>query len=114
MIVGATATLMMLGLILYANISNVYCISALFLALGFLSSSQIIGYTVLGEINTAEITSTAMGFSNVLLMSFTATIQLIFNSILHTQHNLDFHAAMLFLIILVGISAVIPFFIKIK
>lgn len=69
MIVGTLASLAILLIIMYTPHLNEHDLMLLFFALGFATSSQIIGYPLVAESNPAILTGSAEGLASVLIMS---------------------------------------------
>lgn len=112
MVLGALLTFILMLLFANAGHLSFFIICLLLLFVGFFSASQSIGYTVIGEINPKAINSSAMGFSNVILMFLTASIQLGLNHVFNPGKSLNHFASSLVVLALVGASILIPFGIR--
>ncbi len=69
MIMGAVLSMVMMSIVVFAPTLPFWLEICLYLALGLVVSSQVIGYPVIAESNQHTITATATGFSSVLIMS---------------------------------------------
>lgn len=69
MIIGAIASLIVILAIMYLPNLTSIDLKILFFALGFVVSSQIIGYPLVAESNPSILTGTAEGLASVLIMS---------------------------------------------
>ena len=114
MIYGALITFLLMLFFATASHLSFLSICILLLSIGFFSASQSIGYAVVGEINPKETNSSAMGFSNVILMFLTASIQLILNDAIGPTNSFNHIVSNLGVWVLVGISVFIPFGIKLN
>ena len=79
MVFGAAITFFMLVLFNLTHKQSFLMVCLVLFVMSFFSASQAIGYTMIGEQNPRASASSAMGFSNVILMGLTATIQLALN-----------------------------------
>lgn len=84
MIVGAVLSLFLIVLLMYAPYLSFVELGLIFLALGFITSTQIISYPLIAESNSRALTGTAEGLASVLIMAGGFTIPLF-------PHLLDWH-----------------------
>lgn len=85
MLIGATLTLLISILIINQYFQSLIMISFTFFALGLLSSTQVLGYTVVAESNPLSHTSSAMGIAGMLVMCGGTFLQPLFGKLL--QNN---------------------------
>src|SRR6185437_3881379 len=78
MLYGAILTLLTLIVVYQWHSASFSYLMVFFFLIGLFGSSQVLGYPVISENNAKEITSTAMGFTNVLIMLVIASSQLFF------------------------------------
>ncbi len=78
MLFGALTALIVMLAILFMPQLHYYSLMGLFFALGFFSSSQIIGYAVIAESNAHTVTGTATGLASVIIMGGPALFQPLF------------------------------------
>ena len=76
MIVGAIVALGLILLLMYTPHLSFISLALLFLALGFITSTQIISYPLIAESNSLALTGTAEGLASVLIMAGGFTIPL--------------------------------------
>lgn len=108
---GAISTFLFLLLFTYARQLSFFEICTTLLLIGFCSASQAIGYAAVGELNPASSNSSAMGFSNVILMSLTASIQLALNQFF-SPNSLTHSSLNLYVLGLIGLAVFVPFGIR--
>lgn len=82
MIIGASLSLMVILIIMFAANLGFISLLLLFLALGLFTSAQIITYPVLAECNPKSSLATAIGLASVLVMSGGAVFQPFFGWLL--------------------------------
>jgi len=76
--------------ILALNTSNeMVFLGFLFLILGLCSSIQVLGYTYVTEVNNAEVSSMAIGFSSVILLTLCALYQPFFGWMLTYKNHIN-------------------------
>lgn len=78
MVVGALGTLLTLIPLLMGSTLSAFSLSVLFLALGFFTSTQVIGYALIAESNSLRNTGVATGIASVIIMSVGGVGQLVF------------------------------------
>lgn len=123
MIVGVIASIAVIFAIMYIPNLSFPDLIVLFFGLGFVISSQIIGYPLVAESNPSMLTGTAEGLASVLIMSggflipvFPALLNLHWNHAmrdgvpLYTLH--DYHVAFLIMPIAFLIALVAAFFVR--
>lgn len=71
---GLTSLIVMFAIILIPHPSE-KMLTALFFALGFFTSSQVIGYPTITESNPKELTGTSMGIAALIIMGIAGVIQ---------------------------------------
>ena len=81
MIIGATGCLVLLLIALYVPELSVTSLITLFFLLSISASTQILGFPTIAESNPSKNRSTAMGFSNVIIVGGIATLQLFFGAL---------------------------------
>jgi MFS family permease len=69
MIIGAVIALALILLLIYLPVLSFGSLIIIFLALGFITSAQIISYPLIAESNPLAITGTAEGMASVLIMA---------------------------------------------
>lgn len=69
MYLGALVSFVIMLVIMYFNNLNYITVYALFIGLGFFTSSQVISYPVIAESNPNEIVGTGLGMGSTLIMS---------------------------------------------
>ena len=123
MIIGAVFCLLIILLIMYIpKLSfNLYIMT--FFLLGFVSSSQVIGYPLVAESNSPALTGTAVGLASILIMAG-GLAQPIFGWLmdLHWQHIMingqpvyalnDYHLAMLIIPIGFAVALLLTFLVR--
>ncbi len=75
MMVGALFSSMTLVLLIVSSHLSFLVLATLFFALGFFSSTQVLGYPLITENNPKELTGTSMGVAAVLIMGLAALAQ---------------------------------------
>ena len=71
---GVTSLLVMFAIMLIPHPSETM-LTTLFFALGFFTSSQVIGYPTITESNPKELTGTSMGIAALIIMGMAGVIQ---------------------------------------
>ena len=124
MIIGAALSLVIILLIIYLLHLSAFVLAFLFLLLGIITSTQIVGYPVIAELNSPLLTSSALSISSLLLMASGFICQPLFGALmeLHWDHLLvnnvpiyslhDFQRAMWIMPIGFILSFLLAFFIK--
>ena len=74
MVVGAVVALLLILFLMYAPTLSFFELALIFLALGFITSTQIISYPLIAESNSLALTGTAEGLASVLIMAGGFTI----------------------------------------
>ncbi len=88
MVVGALSSLIIILMIMLNHHSSIILLCSLFFSLGLLSSSQVLGYTIVSESSSTNINSTSMGIASVLVMCGGTFLQPYFGWILKpTTHS---------------------------
>lgn len=82
MILSATLALITILCIIYTENLTYTALLALFLLLGFFTSSQVLAYPVITESNDRVVTSTATALGSILIMGGAAVFQLLFGWIM--------------------------------
>ncbi len=100
MVCCAFLTFLTLLITCFCNELSFAALVTLFLMIGLLSGAQVLGYSIVAESNPIEIGSTAMGFSNILIMAGVGTVQLIFSAI--HGHNANFSFSIILILVLGG------------
>lgn len=78
---GAVLTFIVLLIIHACSFHQIHSLMTLFFLIGLLSGTLILSYPIIAEINPVEMISTAMGFMSVLIVTLTASLQVIFGII---------------------------------
>ncbi|MDJ0651859.1 MAG: MFS transporter [Simkaniaceae bacterium] len=124
MVFGGISSIILFGAILYLPNPGVQLFAVLFFALGFLTSSQTLGYPAITENNPRELTGISMGIAAVIIMGLPALIQPLSGKLLDWNWNgtmvdgapfysaSDFHLA--FLIFPIGFAISLLTLFKIK
>ncbi len=124
MIVGAMLSLVIILLIIYLLHLSAFALAFLFLLLGIITSTQVIGYPIIAELNSPLLTSSALSISSLLLMASGFICQPLFGWLmeLHWDHLIvnnvpiyslhDFQRAMWIMPIGFTVSLLLVFFIK--
>lgn len=91
MIIGAILSLAIILMIMFFNQLSFYALLALFFALGFFTSAQIISYPAITESNPKAYTGTSVGLASVLIMGGGAVFQPLFGWLmdLHWDGNIQ-------------------------
>ncbi|WP_028389610.1 MFS transporter [Legionella fairfieldensis] len=85
MILGAIATLLSVAPLFMDLVLSQIQLSALFFALGFFSSTQVISYPLIAESNSSENTGAATGIASILIMGGAGVGQVLFGFLMQ-QH----------------------------
>lgn len=124
MIVGAILSLLSIGLLMYVPNLSILSLILLFFIIGFVTSSQVLTYPLIAELNPIYLTSTAVSIDSLCimasgfivppffgwLMEHSGTHEMANGAAVYSAH--DFQAAMLILPIAFVIALVISFFMK--
>ena len=87
MIIGAVAAILIILLIILVPCSNSIWLLSLFLLLGFITSSQVIGYPVVTESNSIEVLGTANALCNIIVFAVAAVLQPFFGLLIEIFSN---------------------------
>lgn len=87
MIIGAIASLLTILAIIYLPHLGFVSLAALFLALGFFTSAQIVSYPLIAESNSKSTTGTATGLASILIMGGGAVFQPLFGWLMDLHWN---------------------------
>jgi sugar phosphate permease len=82
MLFGALLTLLVMVWLLVVNSPSYKLLLALFFAIGFFSSAQVIVYAMVAESNSKELTGTATGLASVIIMGGAGLAQVLFGQLL--------------------------------
>lgn len=124
MIVGAIASLIVILILMYVPNLSLTSIIILFFLIGFTTSSQVLSYPAIAELNPIALTGTAVSICSVLIMSSGAIFQPLFGWLmaLNWDHAMlndaplysasDFLNAMMIMPMAFVLGLIITFFIK--
>jgi MFS family permease len=124
MIIGAIVALLVMLVLMYAPGLSLTELMILFFLIGFVSSSQVLSYPTIAELNPAALTGTAVSVASVIIMGSGGIFDPLFGKILEwnwdrTQLNgqpiysvADFNSAMMIMPIAFVIGLAIAFLIK--
>jgi MFS family permease len=125
MIMGAILSLGVVFILIYAPHLSLTSLMGLFFAIGFVTSSQVLSYPTIAELNPIALTSTAVSIDSMTIMLSGAIFQPFFGWVMErhlTQHAVthvasvysasDFLNAMLIMPIAFAIALVVALFIK--
>lgn len=92
MFAGTLISMLLITLIIFSNFQTYFMYAFLFLSLGFFSSVQILGYTIIVEHSKSEYTGASLSVAAVLVMSGGTFMQPLFGKIMQwhwtgTMHN---------------------------
>lgn len=124
MIIGAILSLITVLCLMYIPNQSLTSLNILFFLIGFVTSSQVLSYPTIAELNPIALTSTAISIDSVLIMLSGALVQPFFGWLMelggdktivngvpvYSAH--DFFIAMLIMPIAFVIGLIISFFIK--
>lgn len=68
MVLGSSACLALVLILLYIPITNVMVLFVLFFAMGFTSAAQVLGYPAISENNSPDLTATALSLASILIL----------------------------------------------
>jgi MFS family permease len=124
MIVGAIVSLIVILVLMYTPHLTLFQLIGLFFLIGFTTSSQVLSYPVIAELNPIALTGTAISIDSITIMLGGVVFQPLFGYFMewnwdhtivdgvHVYAASDFSYAMLILPIAFIISLIISFFIK--
>lgn len=124
MLIGAVLSLIVILLLMYIPHLSLTMIMTLFFLIGFVTSSQVLSYPTVAELNPSYLTSTAVSIDSMCIMASGFIFQPFFGWIMqqsgkHTLINgvahytaADFNHAMLIMPIAFVLAIVITFFIR--
>ena len=124
MIIGAVLSLLVMFVLMYAPHLSLSAIISLFFLIGFVTSSQVLSYPTIAELNPSYLTSTAVSIDSFCIMTSGFIFQPFFGWIMEksgehiivngvtTYTAQNFNYAMLIMPIAFVISLVITFFIR--
>ncbi len=124
MILGALFSLMLVLILIFTHISSFYLLMSIFFLLGFTTSTQILSYPVVAELNPQHLMGASEGIASALIMSGGAVAQPLFGWLMdlnwdgkirdgvrmYSSH--DYHLAMFILPVAFLISLVLAFLIR--
>ena len=87
MLFGGLTSLVVMFAILFISEPSEKMLTALFFALGFFTSSQVIGYPTITESNPKELTGTSMGIAALIIMGLAGVIQPLSGKLLDLTWN---------------------------
>ncbi|MCF7852060.1 MAG: MFS transporter [Simkaniaceae bacterium] len=87
MLFGALASLMVFALILMIPQPSTPVLMVLFLAIGFFTSTQVIGYPTITESNPSHLTGTSMGVAAVIIMGLPMLLQPLTGKLIELNWN---------------------------
>ena len=92
MIAGAVLSLLLVLFLIYAANLSFVALAVIFLALGFITSTQVISYPLIAESNSIALTGTAEGLASTLIMAGGFTVPFFPRLLdLHWDHHLVNH-----------------------
>ncbi|SRR5579883_3192034 len=124
MIIGAIASLIVILVLMYAPNLSLFSIIGLFFLIGFVTSSQVLSYPTIAELNPIALTSTAVSIDSMLIMTSGAIFQPFFGWVMSLQWDgtmvdnapvysaHDFMSAMWIMPIACIVGLIAAFFIK--
>jgi MFS family permease len=124
MVLGAIASLVVIMILLYVPNLSLSGLITLFFLMGFVTSSQVLSYPVIAELNPISLTSTAVSIASIVIMCSGAIFQPLFGWIMQLHwdgtvvNNVpiysaqDFNYAMLVMPVAFVVGLVIAFLIK--
>jgi sugar phosphate permease len=117
MFIGAIAATIIILLIIFVPCSNTIWLLALFLLLGFFTSSQVIGYPIVTESNSVEVLGTANALCNIIVFAVASILQPFFGLLIeiflkYYSLSITYKLTMLSLPICFGISLIYTFILK--
>jgi MFS family permease len=75
MIIGAVVSLAVIAILMLVPDLSLFTLIALFFLIGFVTSSQVLTYPTIAELNPIALTSTAVSIASILIMSSGAIFQ---------------------------------------
>jgi len=69
MVIGAILSLVVMGILMYVPNLSLWAIVALFFLIGLVTSSQVLSYPLIAELNPIYLTSTAVSIDSLCIMS---------------------------------------------
>ena len=124
MIVGAVLSLIVILILMYVPNLSLSSLIILFFLIGFVTSSQVLSYPTIAELNPLALTGTAVSIDSVTIMLGGAIFQPFFGWVMesHWDHKIvngvsiyspqDFNYAMMIMPIAFVVGLIIAFFIK--
>jgi len=124
MIIGAIASLAVILVLMYVPDLSLTSLIILFFLIGFVTSSQVLSYPTIAELNPIALTGTAVSVDSVLIMTSGAIFQPFFGWVMamHWDHTMvnnapaysghDFMNAMLIMPISFVVALIVAMFIK--
>src|SRR3990167_10920933 len=124
MIIGAVLSLIVMSIIMYGSDFSLPSLIFLFFLIGFVTSSQVLTYPTVAELNPIYLTSTAVSIESICimasgfivppffgwLMEHSGSHKIINNTAIYTSAN--FHQAMLIMPIAFILGLILSFFIR--
>jgi hypothetical protein len=124
MIVGAILSLIVMGILMYVPDLSLISLIGLFFLIGFVTSSQVLTYPLIAELNPIYLTSTAVSIDSLCIMASGFIIPPFFGWLMERNgvHEVvngvssytaqDFHQAMLLMPVAFIVALVISFFMR--
>jgi len=124
MIVGAVLSLIVMGILMYVPGLSLFSLIGLFFLIGFVTSSQVLTYPLIAELNPIYLTSTSVSIDSLCIMASGFIIPPFFGWLMEKNgvHEMvngvsvytaqDFHQAMLIMPVSFVVALVISFFMR--
>lgn len=124
MIIGAILSLIVMGILMYAPNLSLASLIGLFFLIGFVTSSQVLTYPLIAELNPIYLTSTSVSIDSLCIMASGFIIPPFFGWLMEKNgvHEMvngvsvytaqDFHQAMLIMPVSFIVALVISFFMR--
>lgn len=124
MIIGAIASLIVMLAIMYVPHLSLSCLMFLFFLIGFVTSSQVLSYPTIAELNPIALTGTAVSVASVAIMSSGAIFDPLFGKALEWNWDKkilngqpvyslhDFNTALMIMPVAFVIGLIVAFFIR--
>lgn len=124
MLIGAVLSLISIGILMYVPHLSITALIALFFLIGFVTSSQVLTYPLIAELNPIYLTSTAVSIDSLCIMASGFIVPPFFGWLMEKSgsNNIvngvevytaqDFNSAMLILPIAFVVALVITFFMR--
>jgi len=124
MVIGGGVSLLVVGMLIWVPNLSLSSIISLFFLIGFVTSSQVLSYPTIAELNPLALTSTAVSIASIIIMVSGAIFQPLFGWLMESSGNhqvldqipvysaADFQTAILILPVAFIIGIIIAFLIK--